>query len=144
MKINKLLLSAIVSCTAVAIPASAGIMSAVNICEVDANGNVLTVRTTTMGSANYILYFKNVGTQQTFALHGVGLTSTRKYAVNPGTYTLKYSEPVGGNPPQAIYPNAIVVKPYSLTIGQGTGCTLNVPLKIGDKAVLVPTTPLPQ
>jgi len=119
-------------------------MSVVNICEVKPDGSVLTVRVNTVGARNYTHYFKNMTSQQTFVLTGTGLVMSRTFALNPGTYTLKYSEPVGNNPVQVTYPHTILLRPYTLTGGPGTGCILNPLPKIGDKAERVRTTPLPQ
>lgn len=144
MKFEKLLLGAIAGCIAFASPASAQILSVVNICEVKPDGSVHTVKVIAAGARNYTHYFKNMTTLQTFVLTGTGLVQSRTFALNPGTYILKYSEPVGINPVQVTYPNTIVVRPYTLTGAQGTGCVLNAPPKIGDKAQRVPKTPLPQ
>lgn len=145
MKFGKLSLGAIVGCMAFVNPASAGVAAVVNICEVKPDGSVHTVRVSTLGSRSFKYYFKNVPLQHTFVLMDSVIASSRTFALNPGTYALKYSESAGNNPPQATYPHTIVLRPYTLTSGRGTGCVLNVPVTgVGSKAERVPTTPLPQ
>lgn len=144
MKFGKLSLGFIVGCMAFACPASAQVGTVVNICEVKPSGSVHTVKVSTLGSRSYRYDFKNVTTQHTFVLTDSGLLSSRTFALVPGAYTLKYSEAVGNNPVQGIYPHTIILRPYSLTGGRGTGCILNPPAKVGDKAERMPITPLPQ
>lgn len=145
MKFGKLSLGAIAGCMAFVSPASANFGAIVNICEVKPDGSVHTLRVVTLGSVRYKYYFKNVTTQHTSVLTDPGLLQIRTFALSPGTYTLKVSEAVGNNPPVATWPHPIVLRPYTLTGGRGTGCVLNVPgTGMGNKAERVPTTPLPQ
>lgn len=147
MKFRKSSLTAIVGCMVFVSSASAGGVNWVeNICEVKPDGSIHTVRLSSLTGGMYFkYYFKNVALQHTFVFtdpapaHG-----PRTFALNPGTYTFKFAE-VAGNLPQVTWPHTIVLRPYTLRPGQGTGCILNVPVTgVGRKSERVPTTPLPQ
>lgn len=144
MKFRKSSLAAIVGCMVFVSPASAYILGVVNICKAHPDGSVHTILVE--GTGNFKFYFKNVATQYTFVLADTGLLVSRRFALNPGTYTLKVSQNVANNPPQVTWPDTIVLRPYTLTPGQGTGCVLNVPVTgAGSKAERVlPRTHLPQ
>ena len=145
MKFRKSSLAAIVGCMVFVSPASA-VSTVENICKMKPDGSIQTVRVDTMhGQFPQTYYFKNVATQYTLVLTNAGQEyGPNTYALNPGTYTLKWT--LGINPLQATYPHTIVVRPYTLTPGQGTGCVLNVPVTgAGRKAERVlPRTQLPQ
>ncbi len=152
MKFRKSSLAAIVGCMVFVGSASAQFpvplvdnVTITNYCQVKPNGNVHTIIFSTVAPRILKFYFKNVASQDTFVLTDSGLTNHSSFALNPGTYTLKYSDSAGNNPPQVTWPHTIVLRPYTLTPGQGTGCVLNVPVTgVGSKAERVPTTSRPQ
>lgn len=145
MKFRKSSLAAIVGCMVFVSPASAYIQGVGNICKVNPDGSVHTI--VVDGTGNFKFYFKNVATQQTIVLAdtGTGWSVSRRFALIPGSYTLKVSHNVGNNPPQVTWPDPIVLRPYTLTSGQGTGCVLMPATGPGSKAERVlPRTQLPQ
>lgn len=147
MKFRKSSLAAIVGCMVFVGSASADVSAVVNICEVKPDGSIHTVRLSSLtGGMYYKYYFKNVALQHTFVFTDSAYAQgPRTFALNPGTYTFKFSATVGNTPPQVTWPHTIVLRPYTLRPGQGTGCVLNVPVTdVGSKAERVPTTPLPQ
>lgn len=146
MRFEKLLTGAVAGWIGFVSPVSAqNVNSVVNICEVAPDGSVHTVHVTTLGSgAPFTLFFTNMASQQPSVANWGVASNSKKLALVPGTYSLKFWHTTGNNPVVRTWPTAILVRPYVLTAGQGTGCALNVPPKIGNRAERVPSTPLPQ
>ena len=143
MKFIKSALAAIVVWMVFVSSASASVGAVVNICEVKPDGSVHTVRLTNIVNdvLYYKYYFKNVANQHTSIFTDLAISlGPKTFALKPGTYTLSYSPPVG-NHSHLIWPHIIVLRPYTLSPGQGTGCVLNVPVTgPGTKDERVPTT----
>lgn len=144
MKFVKSTLAAIVACMVLVSSAWSHFGSVENICEVQPDGSVNTVRLHHNISVMYwVYYFKNVANQHTTVFTDSAIsTSDKTFSLPPGTYTLSYKPPVGNQPP-LIWPHTIFLRPYTLRPGQGTGCVLNVALTgTGAKErVLKPTLP---
>lgn len=147
MKFGKSALAAIVGCMVLVSSASSSIGQVVNICEVQPDGSVHTVRLFhSVGAAMYFkYYFKNMANQHTSVFTDPAIsTGPRTFSLGPGTYTLSYQPPVGNHSP-VIWPHTIVLRPYTLRPGQGTGCVLNVAVTgMGAKDQRVPTPTLPK
>jgi len=146
MKFVKSTLAAIVACMVLVSSAWSAFDSVENICEVQPDGSVNTVRLHhSIGVMYYAYFFKNLANQHTTVFTDSAISSSDKtFSLPAGTYTLSYKPPVGNQPP-LIWPHTIVLRPYTLRPGQGTGCVLNVAVTgTGAKDQRVPTPTLPQ
>jgi hypothetical protein len=146
MKFVKSALAAIVACMVLVSSAWSDFGSVENICEVQPDGSINTVRLHhSIGVMYYAYFFKNLANQHTTVFTDSAISSSYKtFSLPPGTYTLSYKPPVG-NQPLLIWPHTIVLRPYTLRPGQGTGCVLNVAVTgTGAKDQRVPAPTLPR
>lgn len=144
-------LFAIVGCVVPVSSAWAVFERVENICEVGPSGVVNTVKIHKGIPVMWFEYhFKNVASQFTTVftdpvpLSSPSATSDRTLSLPPGTYTLSYRPPsTGSTHSLQVWPNTIVLQPYTIRPGQGTGCALNVKASGTGAKDRVPKTTLP-
>lgn len=96
--------------------AQAQIAGVDNICEIDANGVVNTVKVRLMSLALLDYTFKKIPGGQQYIYPAGQLTSApRKFALPAGSYTFTYKHP--NSPPVGTFHKTVVVKPYSVVGG---------------------------
>lgn len=143
MKFGKLSSVAIIGCIAYTNPAWAQPINSIeNICKVAPDGSVHTVKIGSLSSMiSNTFFFTDMNSQQSFLRNTTApFVNPRTFALNPGTYTVKFW---GGDGSGGVvnWPNNLLVRPYTLLNGQ---CVINGLPKLGDKLERVPTTRLPR
>lgn len=99
--------------------AQAQIAGVDNICEIDANGAVNTVKVRLMSLSLLDYTFRSVAGGQQYSFPAGQLTAApRKLPLPAGSYTFTYKHP--GAAPFGTYPKPVVVKPYSVVRGTCT------------------------